>query len=140
MGTRVVMLDAGRIVQVGTPEDIALRPATGYVREFAAGLNPLAVLRAASVMRPVAPCPGMPLAVDGHRIPLDAEGRPGPGVPAVRASAPRRDVVAARALTDKPVVVVSDDGRVVGIVDEREILQALVRGGGTPQASAIPRS
>ena len=136
MGSRVAILDAGRIVQVGTPEDIALRPATTYVREFAAGLNPLAVLRAASVMRPVALRPGVPLVVDGQRIALAAAGRPGPGVRTIGADALLRDVVAARAAADESLVVVGDDGCIVGLIDEREILQALIRGGSAAQLRA----
>jgi glycine betaine/proline transport system ATP-binding protein len=129
MGSRVAILDAGRIVQVGTPEDIALRPATTYVREFATGLNPLAVLRATSIMRPITLHPGAPLLVDGQRIVLDADGRPGPGVPTVAAAALLRDVVAARAATDAALVVVGDDGCMVGVIDEHEIVRALIRDG-----------
>ena len=139
MGSRVAILDAGRIVQVGTPEDIALRPATNYVREFAAGLNPLAVLRAASVMRPVALRPGVPLVVDGQRIALDAAGRPGAGVRTIGAHTLLREVVAARVATDDPIVVLGDDGRMVGLIDEQEILQALIRDGGAAQSRASRR-
>jgi glycine betaine/proline transport system ATP-binding protein len=138
MGSRVAILEAGRIVQVGTPEDIALRPATSYVREFAAGLDPLAVLRAASVMRPLAPRPGVPLVVDGRPIPLDAAGRPGAGLPTIGAAAPLRDVVAARAATNEALVVVGDDGRMLGLIDEREIVRALVRGGTTKPRDSLP--
>jgi glycine betaine/proline transport system ATP-binding protein len=122
MGSRVAILDAGRIVQVGTPEDIALRPATTYVREFATGLNPLAVLRAASVMRPIALCPDAP---------LDADGRPGVGVRTIGADTLLRDVVAARAVADAPLVVIGDDGCAVGVIDEHEIVRALLRDGGS---------
>jgi glycine betaine/proline transport system ATP-binding protein len=138
MGSRVAIIDAGRIVQVGTPEDIALRPATSHVRDFAAGLNPLAVLRAASVMRPIALRPGLPLVVDGQRIALDAAGRPGRGVRTIGVRALLRDVVAARAATDASLIVIGDDGSIVGLIDERDILQALMRGGGPahPHASS----
>ena len=142
MGARIALLAAGRIVQVGTPEDIALRPATSYVREFAAGLNPLAVLRAASVMRPVAPRPDAPLVVAGQRIALDAAGRPAAGVPTIAADASLHDVVAARAATDAALVVVGDDGCVVGLIDEREILRALLRDvrAAHPPAPSPPRA
>jgi glycine betaine/proline transport system ATP-binding protein len=137
IGSRVAILDAGRIVQVGTPEDIALRPATSYVREFAAGLNPLMVLRAASVMCPVTPHPGMPLLIDGFRIALDAEGRPGAAVATVAAGALLRDVVAARVATDKPLVVVDDQGRAAGFIDEHQIVRALVRDPAPDEVSVV---
>jgi glycine betaine/proline transport system ATP-binding protein len=129
MGSRVAILEGGRIVQVGTPEDIALRPATAYVREFVAGLNPLGVLRAASIMRPLVLRPGMPVVVNGRHIELDATGRLGQGEisRAVGGDVLLRDVVALRAASRRPVLVLDDDGRLAGIIDEAEILQALVQ-------------
>jgi glycine betaine/proline transport system ATP-binding protein len=44
-------MEGGRIVQSGIPEDIILRPANDYVREFIANVNPLSVLTAWNVMR-----------------------------------------------------------------------------------------
>src|SRR6201999_3386473 len=47
----ITILESGRIVQSGHPEDIVLRPANDYVREFIANVNPLSVLTAWHVMR-----------------------------------------------------------------------------------------
>jgi glycine betaine/proline transport system ATP-binding protein len=44
-------MEGGRIVQTGAPEDIVLRPANEYVRDFIANVNPLSVLTAWNVMR-----------------------------------------------------------------------------------------
>jgi glycine betaine/proline transport system ATP-binding protein len=44
-------MEGGRIVQTGAPEDIVLRPANDYVRDFIANVNPLSVLTAWNVMR-----------------------------------------------------------------------------------------
>ncbi len=131
MGSRVAILEGGRIVQTGTPEDIALRPASDYVREFVAGLNPLGVFRAVSIMRPLVLPPGMPVVVDGRRIEVDAQGRParGEGARAVPGNVLLRDVIAVRATTGEPVLVLGDDGRLVGVIDEAEILRALVHDG-----------
>lgn len=51
LGNRISILEGGRIVQTGRPEDIVLRPANDYVREFIANVNPLSVLTAYNVMR-----------------------------------------------------------------------------------------
>jgi glycine betaine/proline transport system ATP-binding protein len=59
IGNTITIMEGGRIVQTGKPEDIVLRPANGYVADFVAHLNPLSVLRAADVMRP-ATGPGEP--------------------------------------------------------------------------------
>ena len=51
IGNRITIMEGGRIVQSGTPEDIVLKPANDYVRDFIANVNPLSVLTAWNVMR-----------------------------------------------------------------------------------------
>ena len=53
IGNTITIMEGGRIVQTGRPEDIVLRPANAYVSDFVAQLNPLSVLRAVDVMGPV---------------------------------------------------------------------------------------
>jgi len=52
LGNRIAIMEGGRIVQCGTPRDIFRAPATPYVAEFVAHMNPLGVLRARDVMVP----------------------------------------------------------------------------------------
>ena len=51
IGNRITIMEGGRIVQSGPPEDIVLRPADAYVQDFIANVNPLSVLTAWNVMR-----------------------------------------------------------------------------------------
>jgi len=51
IGNRITIMEGGRIVQTGAPEDIVLKPANAYVRDFIANVNPLSVLTAWNVMR-----------------------------------------------------------------------------------------
>jgi glycine betaine/proline transport system ATP-binding protein len=51
IGNRITIMEGGRIVQSGIPEDIVLNPADDYVRDFIANVNPLSVLTAWNVMR-----------------------------------------------------------------------------------------
>jgi glycine betaine/proline transport system ATP-binding protein len=51
IGNRITIMEGGRIVQSGAAEDIVLRPANDYVRDFIANVNPLSVLTAWNVMR-----------------------------------------------------------------------------------------
>ena len=50
LGQRIAIMEGGRIVQCGTPQDIFTNPATGYVADFVAHMNPLGVLCARDVM------------------------------------------------------------------------------------------
>ena len=67
LGNQTSVLEGGRIVQTGTPEDIVLRPASAYVGEFVQHMNPLSVLNGRMVMRRWADLPA-----DGERRWLDA--------------------------------------------------------------------
>jgi glycine betaine/proline transport system ATP-binding protein len=51
IGSHITIMEGGRIVQTGTPEDIVLNPANDYVRDFISNVNPLSVLTAWNVMR-----------------------------------------------------------------------------------------
>ncbi|PLP56008.1 choline ABC transporter ATP-binding protein [Mesorhizobium loti] len=51
IGSTITIMEGGRIVQSGPPEDIVLKPANDYVREFISNVNPLSVLTAWNVMR-----------------------------------------------------------------------------------------
>lgn len=53
IGSRIAIMEGGRIVQCAEPQDIVLNPATPYVAEFVAHMNPLNVLRAMEIMLPV---------------------------------------------------------------------------------------
>jgi len=56
LGQRIAIMAGGRIVQQGTPQEILLRPADGYVADFVAHLNPVSVLRAGDLAAPCASC------------------------------------------------------------------------------------
>ncbi len=52
LGNRIAIMEGGRIVQCGTPREIFSAPATSYVADFVANMNPLGVLTARDVMEP----------------------------------------------------------------------------------------
>ncbi|MRU14288.1 choline ABC transporter ATP-binding protein [Roseovarius sp. A21] len=52
IGNRIAIMEGGRIVQCGTPQEIFTNPATDYVADFVAHMNPLGVLCARDVMEP----------------------------------------------------------------------------------------
>jgi len=52
IGDRIAIMEGGRIVQCGTPREIVAAPASDYVADFVANMNPLAVLCARDLARP----------------------------------------------------------------------------------------
>ncbi|MEM9968096.1 MAG: choline ABC transporter ATP-binding protein [Pseudomonadota bacterium] len=55
LGGRIAIMEGGRIVQLGTPREIFSNPASAYVADFVANMNPLGVLTARDVMGPIVP-------------------------------------------------------------------------------------
>ena len=108
IGNRIAIMEGGRIVQCGTPQQIFTDPATGYVADFVAHMNPLGVLCARDVMEP--PAPG-------------TENQVAPG-------ATIQEVMQASMGHDSAVAVV-EDGRVIGQITYDGILAKLLDPRGT---------
>ncbi len=53
LGNRIAIMYDGRIIQIGTAEEIISRPANDYVKSFVEDMNRAAVLTAGTIMRPV---------------------------------------------------------------------------------------
>lgn len=106
LGNTITIMEGGRIVQTGTPEDIVLRPANGYVADFVAHLNPLSVLTAADAM-------------------VDDAG-PADPARAVTPGSPLKDALPLFAGTDAPVWVV-EEGAVRGRISAQAVCAMLAR-------------
>jgi glycine betaine/proline transport system ATP-binding protein len=52
IGNNIAIMESGRLIQHGKPEEIILNPKNDYVRDFVAHTNPLNVLKGRSLMRP----------------------------------------------------------------------------------------
>lgn len=63
LGDRIAIMEGGRIVQCGTPQDIFTNPANEYVADFVAHMNPLGVLCARDLLEPG---PGDPENIVAH--------------------------------------------------------------------------
>jgi glycine betaine/proline transport system ATP-binding protein len=51
IGDRIAIMESGRVVQVGTPEEILQNPADDYVRAFFRGVDPTNVISAGDIAR-----------------------------------------------------------------------------------------
>ncbi|MEO1307353.1 MAG: ATP-binding cassette domain-containing protein, partial [Pseudomonadota bacterium] len=107
IGSRIAIMEGGRIVQCAEPQDIVLSPATPYVAEFVAHMNPLNVLRAAEIMDP-----------DPLSIPADARSVP--------TGTPLRDIIGL--LVEHPgEIVVVDRDQPVGVINTKAALSSFLR-------------
>ena len=51
IGNRIAIMEGGRIIQCGTPQDIVRNPANQYVADFVQHMNPITMLTAKDVMQ-----------------------------------------------------------------------------------------
>ncbi len=147
LGNSISVLEGGRIVQTGTPEDIVLRPTSAYVAEFVQHMNPLSVLRGHMVMSRLEDLPRtvdtVSFGTGGHyQLDIDSSG----GAIARAAHSPiqlaHADVnIPLRALIDLQrntghPVLLTEGGRVCGVCTAEDIVSALAdRHGAVKQAS-----
>jgi len=109
IGNRIALMEGGRIVQCGTAREIIARPASDYVADFVAHMNPLGVLTARDVMEPA----GRDLAEQGAAA-----------APAFDVDAPVLAVM--EALRAQEAVLVTEAGAPVGRVTRAGVLGHLV--------------
>ncbi|GAA4225602.1 glycine betaine/proline transport system ATP-binding protein [Sagittula marina] len=106
IGNRIAIMEGGRIVQCGAPQEIVLTPATDYVADFVAHMNPLNVLRALEIMGPV----------------------PDQGADDLRSISPEttiREILPMIAAGDLPVLV-ADGQSTLGYIDVPAVMTALL--------------
>jgi glycine betaine/proline transport system ATP-binding protein len=146
LGNQTSVLEGGRIVQTGTPEDIVLRPANAYVGEFVQHMNPLSVLNGRMVMRPWTELradgaqrwldPGRQysatLDVQGRAVQAACEGQPlairgsagdGPGLIVADVDTPLRQLI--QWCRTGPPVLLAEGGVVQGVCGPGEVIRAL---------------
>jgi len=156
IGTHIAIMESGRIVQYGEPEDIVLNPASEYVKDFVAHMNPLNVLTGGSLMAPLAALVrrGQQVLLDGTEhavLGLDGDGSPTtisiaghPGrlityqngaelkhldryaVVLAPAAITLREALEIRHRTGNPVALI-EDGRLIGAIGEDEIYHGILR-------------
>ena len=105
LGDHVMIMRAGQVVQIGSPEELVARPADDYVEDFVRDIAKSHVLTLRWIMR-------------------DAEPGDATDGPIFAPDTIIRTALHAAAATDKPIRVMAD-GRVLGVVDRARILESI---------------
>ena len=53
VGHRIAIMRDGKVIQIGTPEEIVIKPADDYVADFVKGISRLKIVQAKSIMQPI---------------------------------------------------------------------------------------
>lgn len=118
IGDRIAIMKDGVIVQVGTAEEIVTKPADDYVSDFVAGISRIHLVKAHSVMQPVAKF---------------RASHPQHDVEALLRTSPDADIGELIDLTmqsNRDAVAVVENGTVIGVVTTRALLRGVA---GTPE-------
>lgn len=107
IGNRIAIMEGGRIIQCGTPQDIVKNPANQYVADFVQNMNPINMLTAQDVMQ------------QGASSHNGVTGTATPQTPLV-------DILDAMARQPGNVGVV-ENGTVVGTINAQDIVNGLTR-------------
>jgi glycine betaine/proline transport system ATP-binding protein len=110
LADRIAIMKDGRVEQIGTPEDLVIRPASPYVAEFTRDVPQAKVLTVAAIMAPPGAAP------DGSS---DA---------AVRADARIASIASRLRAASAALPVVDADGRMVGTLTRDAVADVMLRG------------
>lgn len=111
LADRIAIMKDGAIDQIGSPEDLVMRPATDYVAEFTREVAKPKVLSARAIMTPV----------DGAAPSPDFSGN-------VTADTKIADLSATFDTDNRPVAVVDENGAIVGQVTREDVISVLLKG------------
>ncbi|MEZ8821095.1 choline ABC transporter ATP-binding protein [Vibrio sp. 10N.222.54.A1] len=151
IGNNIAIMESGKLIQHGKPEEIVLTPKTEYVKDFVAHTNPLNVLKGRSLMQPLDSltqeneswkiCDSKDLWIEQSEGALSVKGESAlalvewsesDDLTAISASSVvvaspeigMRDAIKLKQISNHPILLV-EDNQLVGILDNSEFYNAL---------------
>ena len=115
VGHRIAIMRDGRVVQIGTPEEIVVNPSDDYVADFVKGISRLKVVQAKTIMQPLEQYKKN----FGENLSNNEK---------VNENDILSKLIETSASKDKPIVVVNDHNTEVGIITQSDLLKAVVEG------------
>ena len=115
VGHRIAIMRDGKVIQIGTPEEIVMKPADGYVADFVKGISRLKIVQAKSIMQPVEK--------------FEKEfGSIGKNLESVHENILLNKLIEKSSIKDEPILVINSDNKNIGIITQADLLKAVVEG------------
>ena len=115
VGHRIAIMRDGKVIQVGTPEEIVMKPEDDYVADFVKGISRLEVVKANSIMTP-----------------LDEYSKNNGDIPQDAIRMNEGDVLSSlienSVSSDIPIVITNQSGQDVGVISHKDLLLSIVEG------------
>ena len=115
VGHRIAIMRDGRVVQIGTPEEIVVNPSDDYVADFVKGISRLKVVQAKTIMQPLEQYKKN----FGENLSNNEK---------VNENDILSKLIETSVSKDKPIVVVNDHNTEVGLITQSDLLKAVVEG------------
>ena len=115
VGHRIAIMRDGRVVQIGTPEEIVVNPSDDYVADFVKGISRLKVVQAKTIMQSLEQYKKN----FGENLSNNEK---------VNENDILSKLIETSVSKDKPIVVVNDHNTEVGIITQSDLLKAVVEG------------
>ena len=116
VGHRIAIMRDGKVIQVGTPEEIVVSPADDYVADFVKGISRLKVVQAKSIMQSIETFE-------------NKNGKLSNDLEIVNESDLLSKLIETSASRDKPIIVHNSQNQVVGVISQADLLKAVIEGG-----------
>lgn len=115
IGDRIAVMRDGVIVQTGTPEQIIMKPADDYVADFVAGISRINLIRAHSLMKPLAEYEAQ-------------HGKLPKNVLTVGPDATLKQLIQSATETNGPILVRDTEAEALGVITKNDILNGVILG------------
>ena len=111
VGHRIAIMREGEVVQIGTPEEIVISPADGYVAEFVRGISKLKVVTVKSIMH----------ADDNHDLYLGMADHEH-----VNQDVPLNHLIRTATFNKDPIIVTDSNGKNIGYISQACLLRSVI--------------
>ncbi|MDA9083561.1 betaine/proline/choline family ABC transporter ATP-binding protein [Candidatus Pelagibacter sp.] len=115
VGHRIAIMRDGKVIQIGTPEEIVMKPADDYVADFVKGISRLKIVQAKSIMQPVEK--------------FEKEfGSIGKNLESVHENDLLNKLIEKSSIKDEPILVINNEKKNIGVITQADLLKAVVEG------------
>ena len=115
VGHRIAIMRDGKVIQIGTPEEIVMKPVDNYVADFLKGISRLKIAQAKSIMQPIEK-----FKKEFGSLAKDLES--------VYENDLLNKLIEKSSIKDEPILVINNDNKNVGVITQADLLKAVVEG------------
>ena len=115
VGHRIAIMRDGKVIQIGTPEEIVMKPADDYVSDFVKGISRLKIVQAKSIMQSVEK--------------FEKEfGLIAKNLESVYENDLLNRLIEKSSIKDEPILVTNNENKNIGVITQADLLKAVVEG------------